>query len=109
MRHTYPSDITREQFENIRPILESARKKTKPRSVDVYDVFCGALSVLKTGCQWRALPHEYPKWRTVYAYFQQWSEKKKGQKSILEQVLKKIRWRYSSIQWAQRENHHGHR
>lgn len=39
MRKTYPSDIGREQFERILPILESAKKKTKPRTVDLYDIF----------------------------------------------------------------------
>jgi hypothetical protein len=41
----YPSDISREQFEQIRAVLESVRKKTKPRQVDLYDVFCGLLYV----------------------------------------------------------------
>jgi len=41
MRKTYPSDINREQFEQIRFQLESFRKKTKPRTVDLYEVFCG--------------------------------------------------------------------
>ena len=41
MRKAYPSDISRKQFEQISPILENARKKTKPRTVDLYDVFCG--------------------------------------------------------------------
>ena len=50
MPHSYPSDITREQFERLRPILESARRRTKPRTVDLYDVFCGVLCVLKSGC-----------------------------------------------------------
>ena len=66
MRTEYPSDISREQFAQIQPILESARKKTKPRTVDLYDVFCAVLYVLRTGCQWRALPHDFPKWTTVY-------------------------------------------
>ena len=39
MSHSYPSDISRKQFEKIRPFLESARKKTKPRIIDLYDVF----------------------------------------------------------------------
>jgi transposase len=60
MRHTYPSDICRDQFEEIRPILESARKHTRPRTIDLYDVFCGILYILKSGCQWRMLPVEYP-------------------------------------------------
>ncbi|MGQ5525723.1 IS5/IS1182 family transposase, partial [Chitinimonas sp. PSY-7] len=36
MRTAYPSDVSREQFETIRPLLESARKKTSPRRVDLY-------------------------------------------------------------------------
>jgi transposase len=48
----YSSDISREQFEQIREVLESARKRTKPRTVDLYDVFCGLLYVLKSGCQY---------------------------------------------------------
>jgi hypothetical protein len=45
-RHRYPSDISCEQFEQIRPLLESARKKTAPRKVDLYDVFCAVLYLL---------------------------------------------------------------
>jgi len=37
----YPSDISREQFGKILPILESSGGKTKPRTVDLYEVFCG--------------------------------------------------------------------
>lgn len=90
MRKVYPSDITREQFEHIRPLLESARKKTKPRTIDLYEVFCGLLYLLKTGCQWRQLPHDYPKWRTVHSYYQKWSEVDDNGNSILDKVLKKI-------------------
>jgi transposase len=90
----YQSDITRDQFERIRPLLESARKKTRPRTVDLFDVFNGVLYILKTGCQWRMLPKEYPKWRTVHEYFSIWREKQgETKKSILEEVLKKNGWR----------------
>ena len=90
MRKTYPSDITREQFNKIAPLLEGARKKTKPRAIDLYDAYCGVLYVLKSGCQWRMLPSDYPKWRSVHAYFQIWSEERDGKVSILEEALKKI-------------------
>ncbi|NJM32853.1 MAG: transposase, partial [Limnobacter sp.] len=52
----YPSDLSVDQFEKIRPLLEQARRKTKPRTVDLYEVFCAVLYLLRTGCQWRALP-----------------------------------------------------
>jgi transposase len=88
--HNYPSDITREQFKLIRNELEAAKKKTKPRTVDLYDVFRAILYLIKSDCQWRMLPAEFPNWNTVYMYFRIWSEKKDGQASILERVLKKL-------------------
>jgi len=90
MRKKYPSDITRKQFQKIRPLLEKARKRTKPRTLDLYDIFCGVLYVLKSGCQWRMLPSDFPKWRSVHSYFEIWSEEKEGKESILDQALKKI-------------------
>ena len=91
MSHCYPSDIDREQFNKIKPLLESVRKKTRPRAVDLYDVICGISYLLKTGCQWRMLPKEFPKWRTCHYYFTLWSEKvNDSSESILEKVLKKI-------------------
>ena len=105
MAHWYPSDISREQFSKIESFLESARKKTKPRSVDLYDVFCGVLYVLKSGCQWRMLPKDYPKWPTCYDYFKKWSEcPDTSSGSILGQVLKKISWRGPTQQWSERED-----
>lgn len=88
--HNYPSDITREEFELIKDELENARKKTRPRNLDLYDVFCALLYVVKSGCQWRMLPCDFPKWSTVYFYFRIWNEKKDGNESILESVLKKL-------------------
>ena len=56
MRSKYSSDISKEQFNHILPLLEGFRKKTKPRSVDLYEIICAIIYVLKTGSQWRLLP-----------------------------------------------------
>ena len=110
MSHSYPSDISREQFTRILPDLESARRRTKPRTVDLYDVFCGVLYLLKSGCQWRMLPADFPNWGTCYQYFQQWSERPDPeQESILEQVLKTIGWRGPEKQWSERAEQLLHR
>jgi transposase len=53
MRKVYPSDISREQFEQVKALLEAARKKTRLRTVALSDVFCAILHLLKSGCQWR--------------------------------------------------------
>ena len=105
MRKPYDSDISRERFEEIRPLLESGRWKTKPRRVDLYDVFCAVLYVLRSGCQWRLLPQEFPKWRTVYSYWARWSGSEEGDKSVLERALKKCGWRGPRETGAQRLAH----
>jgi transposase len=98
----YPSDISREQFEQIRPLLEGVRKRTKPRTVDLYEVWSGVLYLLKSGCQWRMLPGEFPKWRTVHSYFAKWSEQDEEGMSLLERALKKSGWRGPYETGAQR-------
>ena len=92
MRAKYPRDISPEQFEPIRALLESARMSTRPRCVYLYLLFCAGHEVLRTGCQWRALPSDFPEWRTVHSYFAIWSEPREGG-SLLEQALKKSGWR----------------
>ena len=101
----YTSDISRKQFESILPILESARKTTKPRTIDLYDVFCALLYLLKSGCQWRMIPNNFPKWRTVHSYFQQWSESRSDDNtSLLEQALKKAGVPYQNPSEPECEN-----
>jgi transposase len=90
MRASYPSDITREQFELIRYILESARKVTHPRDYDIYDIYCAIQYRLREGCRWRSLPHDFPKWNNVYNHYRMWSEKDENGKTILDKVLEEL-------------------
>ena len=60
MRKPYDSDITREQFAHISRDLENAKKRTCPRIVDLYDVFCAILYLLKNRATWRNIPHDFP-------------------------------------------------
>lgn len=109
-RKNYGSDLTREQYEEIRPLLEKARKKTRPRQVDLYDVLCAILYVMKEGCRWRALPHDFPRWDRVYKYFQQWSWKpSEEQPSLLELALKKSGDQRAWRAWTARKDKFLHR
>jgi transposase len=90
MRQAYQSDITREQFELVRYILESARKITSTRKYDLYDIFCAILYVVKEVCTWRGLPHDFPKWNMVYHYFQMWGKVDKTGVSLFEQVMREL-------------------
>lgn len=100
-RKHYPSDISREQFERIRGALESIRHKTRPRQVDLYDVFCAILYLLKNACVWRALPSDFPSVSTVRYYFDLWGKTPDdGGLSLLEQALKKSGGTRASAQWT---------
>ncbi len=89
-RKHYPSDISRAQFEQIRPLLEGSRKKTAPRKWDLYDIFCAVLYLLKNAATWRALPGDFPAPSTVRYHFDHWTKvPAEGTESLLEQALKK--------------------
>src|SRR5512144_2005716 len=101
MRKNYPSDISRDAFERkVEPVLRKAKQKTKPITMDLYEVFSGVLYVLKSGCQWRMLPSDFPKWQTCYAYYRTWSQKRDDGPSLLEEALKKCGRRTSTRPWA---------
>lgn len=89
-RPAFPSDITRAQFDTIRDMLEAARRKTRPRKHDLYDVFCAVIYFLDTGIAWRSMPPEFPPWRTVHEYFTQWTMAREGGRTLLERALEQV-------------------
>jgi len=90
MRQPYDSDVSREQFSQISHDLESAKKVTRPREVDLYEVFCAILYLLKNACTWRNIPHDFPSWRTVRYYYEVWTQKNENGQSILDYVQAKL-------------------
>ena len=90
MRKSYPSDITKEQFEEIREDLTKARKNTHPRKYDIYDIFCAILYLIKEGCTWRAIPKDYPKWQNVRYHYNIWTKPDEKGKSLIDKVLRKL-------------------
>jgi transposase len=90
MRKEYPSDITRKQFEEIKADLAAVRKVTRPRKYDLYDIFCAVLYIVKEGCTWRAIPHDYPKWENVRYYYDIWSKPEEDGTSVLDKILRKL-------------------
>lgn len=68
----YPSDVTDEEWAEIAPLIPPARRGGRKRTVNIREVFNGLLYVLSTGCQWRALPKEFPPRSTVFDYFGLW-------------------------------------
>jgi putative transposase len=70
-RNPYPSDLTDEQWKLVEPHIPPAKWGGRPREVDLREVLNGALYLSRSGCQWRALPHDFPPWSTVAYYYYQ--------------------------------------
>jgi transposase len=70
----YPSDMTDAEWPLIQPFVASSDGPGAPRTVDTRAVVDAIRYRLRTGCQWRQLPADVPKWPTVYYYFKKWSD-----------------------------------
>ena len=68
----YPSDLTDQEWAWLAPLIPQAKPGGRPRTVDMRAVLNALLYVDRTGCQWRALPHDFPPWSTVWTYFRTW-------------------------------------
>src|SRR6476659_3799061 len=67
----YPSDVTDAQWRLIEPHLP-VYPGGRPRTTNLRDVVDAVLYVLRTGCQWRYLPKDFPPKSTVWRYFDEW-------------------------------------
>ena len=72
--HRYPSDLTDAQWAILKLLLPARKPRGRPVRVERREVVNAILYVLRTGCQWRYLPPEFPNWNTVYWYFARWQE-----------------------------------
>lgn len=86
---TYPSDLTAKQWELIKHHFDTGNYG-KSRKHSQRDLLNAVLYIIKTGCQWRFLPKEYPPWKTVYSFYKR--AKEKGiWKKMMEDLVKKSR------------------
>jgi putative transposase len=68
----YPSDLTDAQWARLEPVLPAVRPGGRPRALPLREVVDALRDVLRGGIAWRALPHDYPPWQTVYHFFRAW-------------------------------------
>ncbi|MBV8610596.1 MAG: IS5 family transposase [Singulisphaera sp.] len=78
MRKPYPSDLTDEQWEILRPLIPVSRVG-RPRTVEMREVLNAIFYVDRAGCQWDLLPHDFPPKSTVSDDFAQWRDDGTGQ------------------------------
>jgi putative transposase len=68
----YDTDLTDAAWALIGPMLPAARRGGRPRTTNIRAVLNAIFYLLRTGCQWRLLPREFPVWSMVYQYFRAW-------------------------------------
>jgi putative transposase len=73
-QESYPTDLSNCDWSIINAFLPPPSKRGRPRKVCFRLIINAIFYVAKTGCQWRLLPHDFPKWGTVYHYFRQWKQ-----------------------------------
>ncbi len=72
LRQRYPTDLTDGQWALLYPLVPRAKPGGRPRSAEMRSMVDAILYVVRYGCTWRALSHDYPPWQTVYHYFRAW-------------------------------------
>lgn len=71
-RRIYSTDLTDEEWALLSGMIPLATSGGRPRTTDIREVLHAVFYVLRAGCAWRLLPHDFPRWKTVYHYWRQW-------------------------------------
>jgi len=71
-RRPYPTDLSDEEWEILKPLIPEAKPGGRPRAHQSRELLNAIFYVLRGGCAWRLLPHEFPPWQTAYHYFRAW-------------------------------------
>ena len=72
MRKPYPTDLSDAEWNRIEPHRTASKGHGRPRTHSLREILDAIFYVLRSGCQWRLLPHDFPRWPTVYHYFRKW-------------------------------------
>jgi transposase len=85
-RKSYPSDVTDVEWEFLLPYLTLMREDAPQRDYPLRELFNALRYLVKTSCQWRFLPHDFPPWTAVYQQARRWI-----QAGVFEQIAHDLR------------------
>ena len=72
MRRVYLTDLSDAEWECIEGLLPTPENEGRPRLHSLREILNAIFYVVRSGCAWRLLPHDFPPWKTVYHYFRLW-------------------------------------
>src|SRR4051812_12916540 len=73
-RRAYQTDLTDAQWAQVRRFIPAPKPGGRPAKYARREIINAILYLVRSGCQWRMLPHEFPPWKSVYGYFAAWKK-----------------------------------
>jgi putative transposase len=72
MRKAYQSDLSDEEWTFLEPLMPAPNTTGRPKTHSAREILNAVFYIVRGGCAWRLLPHDFPPWKTVYHYFRSW-------------------------------------
>lgn len=85
-RKEYPSDLTDQEWRKLQSVLPAKSGYGPPQKTNMKEIWNAIFYILRSGCSWRMLPHDFPKWKLVYYHFRKFKKKK-----VIEKVHDALR------------------
>src|ERR1700736_2038077 len=98
LQRAYASHLTDAQWELLRPLIPPLCPDAAYHVHARREIVNAILYVLRSGCPWRLLPHEFPAWGTVYFYFRHWQGE-----GVWDQILRSLRMQVRKKQGREAE------
>ncbi len=73
-RKPYPTDVSDDEWEVLQPYVPESKLGGRPAKYPKREILNGIFSIVRGGCAWRLLPHDFPPWQIVYHYFGLWRQ-----------------------------------
>ena len=86
-RRHYPTDLSDKEWSLLESLIPPPKPGGRYCKYSRREILNAIFYLLRTGCQWRALPHDFPDWQSVYHYFRKW--KKEGHWEAIHTILRK--------------------
>ena len=72
MKRSYSTDLSDAEWGCIEPHVSPPNRRGRPKTHTTREILDAIFYVVRGGCTWRLLPHDFPPWKTVYHYFRHW-------------------------------------
>src|SRR3954463_15281357 len=72
MRRAYQTDLSDAEWSYIEPYLPTPQAPGRPRVHTLREIIDAMFYIVRSGCAWRLLPHDFPPWKTIHHYFRSW-------------------------------------